>query len=134
MGEQRKPSAFGLLPHFTSDNIVEIANSQFPRLEALVAIRQEMERTRRLLIVVAGICLIAGATLIVLAPQGKEGVSYVVAAALVVLALGAIGVQEFRIKTIGIQIDSGTKAVEATSKAKKLSSKGRRKPASNPLP
>jgi hypothetical protein len=107
------PPVFGLINHFNPDNILEVVHSQFPRLEALVAIQRELERTRRLLIVVAGFCILAGAALIVFAPQGKEGVSYVVGAALVVLSLGAIGVQEFRLKTVGLQIDAGLKAIES---------------------
>src|SRR5216683_314386 len=85
---QQNFPAFGLGEHFNAENIVEIAKSQFPRLEAEVAIKREMETTRRLLIVVAAICLIVGASLIVFAPSGKEGVSYAIAAALVVLPLG----------------------------------------------
>ena len=109
---EAKMSPFMLGDHFNSDNIVEVAKSQFPRLEAKVAIHRELERTKRLLIGVAGFCLIAGAALIVFAPQGKEGVSYVVAAALLILSLGAIGVQEFRIRTVGVKIDGGEKAVQ----------------------
>ena len=107
----KRGSAFALTDHFTPDNIVEIAKSQFPRLEAKVAIRHEMEQTKRLLIRVAGLCLIAGAALVVFAPQGKEGVSYVVATALVVLSLGAVGIQEFRVRTLGVRIDAGEKSV-----------------------
>jgi hypothetical protein len=109
---QAEAPSFGLIPHFNSENIVEIAKSQFPRLEAKVAIQKELEKTRRMLIAVAGFCLIAGAALIVFAPQGKEGVSYVVAVSLAILSLGAIGIQELRIRTIGISIDGGENAVK----------------------
>ena len=110
-----KPPLLGFIPHITDENAVQLAQTQLPRLEALVAIRKDMESTRRLLIVTAGICLLGGAALVVFAPSGKEGVSYIVASALVVLALGAIGVQEFRIKTVGVQIEAGIKAIEKTS-------------------
>jgi hypothetical protein len=90
------PRAFELGTHFNPDNIVEITKSQFPRLEAQVVISADMERTKRLLIVVAAVCLIAGAALVVFAPAGKEGVSYVIATLLGILPLGAIGVQEFQ--------------------------------------
>jgi hypothetical protein len=107
------PPAFGLSEHFDRDNILEIAKSQFPRLEAQVAIRAGMEKTKRLLIVVAAVCLMVGSALVVFAPAGKEGISYVVAALLGVLPLGAIGVQEFRMKTAGvISIEGGKQAVK----------------------
>jgi hypothetical protein len=115
--EASRPRRFHLSPHFGPDNIVEIAKSQFPRLEAKVAMHYEMERTRRMLIAVAAICLMAGAALVVFAPPGKEGVSYVVAALLGILPLGAIGVQEFRIRTIGVQIEAGEGAVQSQKDA-----------------
>ena len=45
--------------------------------------------------------------------MGKEGVSYVVAALLGILPLGAIGVQQFRIRTVGVNIEAGKDAVRA---------------------
>ena len=77
----------------------------------------EIERTRRLLIVVAGLCIIAGAALIVFAPAGKEGVSYIVAAALTVLSLGAIGIQEFRFRAFGVGLEGGEVAVKQPKSA-----------------
>jgi hypothetical protein len=74
-----------------------------------------MERTKRLLIVVAAVCLMAGAALIVFAPAGKEGVSYVIATLLGILPLGAIGVQEFRIRTIGVHLEGGRAALNSSS-------------------
>jgi hypothetical protein len=128
--EQQRPQVFALGPHFNSENIVEIAKSQFPVLEAEVAksrlreeterinaelrFKGEMERTKRLLIIVAATCLIVGAALVVFAPSGKEGVSYVVAALLGILPLGAIGVQEFRIRTIGVNIEAGKEALRSS--------------------
>jgi hypothetical protein len=114
--QAQRPSYFDLGEHFTPENIVEIAKSQFPRLEAKVAMHHEMERTKRLLIVVAAFCLIAGGALVVFAPQGKEGVSYVVAASIVILSLGAVGVQEFRIRTVGVQIEGGIKTLERSKR------------------
>jgi hypothetical protein len=98
--------------HFNEDNIVEIAKSQFPRLEAKVAIQNELEKTKRLLIIVAAFCLMAGGALVVFAPESKEGVSYVVAALLGILPLGAIGVQEFRIQAIGVRVEGGENTVK----------------------
>jgi hypothetical protein len=104
--------SFSLEKHFNSDNIVEIAKSQFPRLEAKVAIQNQQEKTKRLLIIVAAVCLIVGATLVIFAPQSKEKVSYIIAAALAILPLGAIGIQEFRIRALGIKIEGGDNAVQ----------------------
>lgn len=111
MLRRARESPFLLGDHFDTDNIVEIAKSQFPRLEARVAMHYEMEQTKRLLIIVAGVCLVAGAALVVFAPQGKEGVSYVVAVALVVLSLGAVGIQEFRLRAFSVRLDAGADAV-----------------------
>jgi hypothetical protein len=105
---EARESAFALTPHFRPENIVEIAKSQFPRLEAQVAMHKEMQSTKRLLIIVAAACLLGGAALVVFAPTGKEQVSYIVATLLAILPLGAIGVQEFRIRTVGITLDAGT--------------------------
>jgi hypothetical protein len=121
----REDTAFMLGEHFTPDNIVEIAKSHFPRLEADVAINKELERTRRLLIIVAAVCLIVGAALVVFAPAGKEGVSYAIAATLVVLPLGAAGIHEFRIRTIGMRIEAGEKAV--SSEARQVAARTRRR-------
>ena len=74
---------------------------------------KEYERTKRLLIAVAAFCLISGAALIVFAPAGKESVSYVIAGATMILSLGAIGVQEFKIKTLGVRIAGGREAVRS---------------------
>ena len=89
-----------------------MAKTQFPRIEAKFAIHVQLEKTRRILIIVAAVCLIIGAVLILFAPQGKENVSYIIALALIVLPLGAIGIQELRIKGFGIKIEGGTKALE----------------------
>jgi hypothetical protein len=113
--QSERHSPFVLGRHFNEDNIIEIAKSQFPRLEAKVAIQNELEKTKRLLIIVAAFCLMVGGALVVFAPEGKEGVSYVVAALLGILPLGAIGVQEFRIKAIGVRVEGGESAVKETT-------------------
>src|SRR5262245_49649159 len=103
---------FAVARHLRPENIVEIAKSQFPRLEAKVAMHYELEKTKRFLIAISAVCLMAGAALLVFAPTGKEGVSYVVAALFGVLPLGAIGIQEFRIRTVGVRIEAGEGATE----------------------
>jgi hypothetical protein len=103
---------FMLEEHFDRDNIVDIANSQFPRLELEYAIKRELETTRRFLIGIAAFCLIVGAAILILSPAEREGVSIIVASILAILPLGAIGVQEFRIKAIGMKIEAGSDAVK----------------------
>jgi hypothetical protein len=71
-----------------------------------------MERTRRFLITSVGVCVSSGAALIVFAPTGKEGVSYAVAVTLSILSLGAISVQDFRIRTAGVLVEGGETAVK----------------------
>ena len=114
-----------MAPHFNRDNIVDIANSQFPRLAAQITMHREMERTRRILIAVSGICLAVGAALLVFAPNGKEGVAYAVAAILAILPLGAIGIQEFRIRSIGIEIEGGMNDTGRSGAAKRRTKRDR---------
>ena len=118
LDRESRGRGFVLGPHFNSENIVEIAKSQFPRLEARVAMHYEMEKTKRFLIAIAAVCLMAGAALVVFAPTGKEGVSYVVAALLGILPLGAIGIQEFRIRTVGVRIEAGDAAFRSDSSSR----------------
>lgn len=103
----------GQLKRLTPEQLVEIAKGQFPRLELKLATRKELERTKRLLIGVAGLCLLGGGALCVFSPQGKEQVAYVIAAILAILPMGAIGVQEFRLRTIGSEIEAGRRTVHA---------------------
>lgn len=123
---QRASRSFSFANFLDSDNLVEMAKTEFPRLEAKVAMHTElqqtqlatykqMEQTKRLLIIVAGVCLLAGGALLVFAPQGKEGVSYIVASTLTILSLGAIGIQEFRLKTLGVNVGASTKAIKVAS-------------------
>ncbi|WP_434428322.1 hypothetical protein [Nannocystis pusilla] len=116
---RRPDSPFLLGVHFDRDNVVEIAKSQFPVLEAQVAMHSEAEKTKRLLIVVAAVCVLAGSVMIVLAPIGKEGVSYAIAAVLSVLSLGAVGIQQFRVRTLGIEIAAGREALRRQIESEK---------------
>ena len=51
---------------------------------------------------------VIAAIVIVFAPAGKEKLSYILGAALIVMALGAIGASQFRFKLPGIEVDTKT--------------------------
>src|SRR5215472_4331720 len=68
------------------------AVSQFPQYLA------ERERTKKLLIGAACLCFIVASIVTVFAPSEKQGVAYVMGAALLVFALGAIGATQFKVK------------------------------------
>src|SRR5215472_4608090 len=76
------------------------AVSQFPQYLA------ERERTKRLLIGAACLCFIAASIVTVFAPSEKQGVAYVMGAALLVFALGAIGATQFKVKVPGVSIET----------------------------
>ena len=66
----------------------------------------ERERTKRLLVGAACLFFLVAALLVVFAPEEKETLANVCGVALVVMALGAIGVSKFRLKMPGIELDT----------------------------
>lgn len=58
---------------------------------------REREKTKRLLIGAACLFLIVAALIVIFAPAGKENIAYFIGAALLIMALGAIGVTRFDI-------------------------------------
>jgi len=66
----------------------------------------ERERTKRLLVGAACLFLIVAALLVVFAREEREILANVCGVALVVMALGAIGVSKFRLKLPGIELDT----------------------------
>ena len=70
----------------------------------LGSLLREREKTKRLLIGAACILFIVASLVVVFAPAGKETLSLVLGAALLVIALGAIGAATFRIKIPGIEV------------------------------
>lgn len=80
-------------------------------VQELGRIIREKEKTRRLLIVVACALFIVASLVIVFAPPGKESISMMLGAALIVIALGAVGAASFHVRAPGMEIrtnpDSG---------------------------
>lgn len=80
---------------------------------AVSALRQvmlEKEKTRRLLIGAACFFLCIAALITVFAPREKQTMAYVLGAALLVMAVGAIGVAQFKIKVPGVEL-SGNRSL-----------------------
>ena len=72
---------------------------------------KEKEKTKRLLIVVTFILLVFAAFIPLFTPEGKEINSYVTSAALIIMALGAIGATRFSIKAPGVEVESEVQQV-----------------------
>ena len=66
----------------------------------------ECERTKRLLLSAACFFFIVAALLVVFAPEGKEVLANCCGVALVVVALGAFGVRQFKLKLPKIELDT----------------------------
>jgi len=66
----------------------------------------QREQTKRLLIGAACLFFIVASLVVVFAPAAKQGLAYVLGAALVVMALGAIGAAQFKLKVPGISIET----------------------------
>jgi len=66
----------------------------------------QREKTKRLLIAAACFFLVVAALLVVFAPAERETLATVCGVALLVMALGAIGVTAFKLKLPGIQLDT----------------------------
>lgn len=67
----------------------------------------EREKTRRLLIGAACLLFVVAALVVIFAPNGKQSMANVLGGALLVIALGAIGVAQFRLKAAGIELAAG---------------------------
>ena len=75
-------------------------------VETLAQVLAEREKTKRLLIGAACLLFIIAALVAVFAPSGKEGLSYALSAVLVVIALGAIGAAQFKVRLPGINVEA----------------------------
>lgn len=75
---------------------------------ALLSIQrmQEQEKTKRILIISEVILVMFSIVIMLYGPAGKENISYIFGAILLVLALGAIGAQKFVFKLFGITVDT----------------------------
>lgn len=76
----------------------------------------EREKTKRLLIGASCVFLIIAALLLVFAPAEKQQLSYILGAALLLMAMGAIGATRFKITVPGISIDTQASAGQTTEK------------------
>ncbi len=66
----------------------------------------EKEKTKRLLIIVDFMLVVLALLILILAPPEKETLGYIIGAALLILALGAIGARKFVFKMFGISVDT----------------------------
>jgi len=66
----------------------------------------QREQTKRLLIGAACLFFIVASLVVVFAPAAKQGLAYVLGAALVVMALGAIGAAQFKLKLPGVSVET----------------------------
>lgn len=84
----------------------------------------ERERTKRLLVGAACFFLIVAALLVVFTPEEKETLANVCGVALVVVALGAIGVSKFKLTLPCIQLDTTGNPSESTTQDTEQSNAG----------
>ena len=84
-------------------------------VEALTDVLREKEKTRRLLIGAACFFLCVAALIVMFSPAGKETMSYILGASLLIVALGAIGVAKFKISAPGIAVSGEGGAAAAST-------------------
>lgn len=72
----------------------------------------ELEKTKRLLIIVVAILVVSSSVLFVFSPQDRNTVATIMGTILLVLALGAIGASKFILKTPFGKIETGTDSPE----------------------
>ena len=75
---------------------------------------REREKTRRFLLAAGCAFFVVAALILVFAPPDKAILAYVSGAVLVILALGSIGVAQFRLKLPGIYLDTHQNGDEKT--------------------
>jgi hypothetical protein len=92
-------------------------------VDLLAKVLFERERTKRLLIGAACLFFVVAAVVVIFAPPAKQGLAYVLGAALVIMALGAIGVAQFKLKTPGVEVE--TEGVSSAGRAKSRKGTGR---------
>lgn len=77
-------------------------------VETLGLVLSEREKTKRLLISAACLFFIIAALVIVFAPTEKQNLAYLLGAALMIMALGAIGASRFKFKLPGITVETNS--------------------------
>lgn len=77
-------------------------------VETLGQVLAEKEKTKRLLIGAACLFFIIAALVIVFAPIEKQNLAYLLGAALMIIALGAVGATRSKIKLPGVTIETNS--------------------------
>jgi hypothetical protein len=77
-------------------------------VQGLGQLAKEREKTKRLLIGAACLLFTIAALVVVFAPTGRENLSYVLGAALLVVSLGAIGAAQFKFRVPGVLVETGS--------------------------
>jgi hypothetical protein len=67
---------------------------------------REKEKTKRLLIIVDFLLVALALLILIFTPPEKETLGYIIGAALLILALGAIGARNFVFEMFGISVDT----------------------------
>ena len=77
-------------------------------VETLGQVLAEREKTKRLLIGAACLFFVIAALVIVFAPAEKQNLAYLLGAALMIMALGAIGASRFKFKIPGVIVETNS--------------------------
>ena len=77
----------------------------------------ELEKTRRLLIVITAVLVVFAACIMVFGPEAREVTSTIIGIVLLVLAMGSIGASQFVIKGAGWEVSTGEKEKQSESNA-----------------
>lgn len=96
-------------------------------VDALSNLIREREKTKRLLIAVALVLFVVAALVVVFAPEGREGLAYILGGALLVIALGAIGASQFKFRVPGVVVETNvplTPADEGSAMMRSQTSRG----------
>lgn len=73
----------------------------------------ELEKTKRLLILVVAVLVVTSSVIFVFSPGDRQGVAAMVGSVLLVLALGSIGASRFILKTPFASIETGDEPASA---------------------
>ncbi len=90
-------------------------------IKQLAQVATAREKTKRLLIGAACTLFCVSALVVVFAPPEKEGLAYVLGAALLVVALGAIGASQFKFKIPGVSVETNNLSLQQAIEAAKES-------------
>ena len=80
-------------------------------VETLGQVLAEREKTKRLLISAACLFFVIAALVIVFSPPEKQNLAYLLGAALMIMALGAIGASRFKLKLPGVNVETNSNSL-----------------------